>query len=295
MSSADDRDLERYLRHDDALSRAYAELKSERPSPALDQAVLARARDALKSTPRGGKRPRNWTAITALAATVLLSFGLVMRLALEPESQMPAALPQDSAQPLPRASSPAAEADQGSFEKKDSTRFAPAPNVPAASSIEGQRPVIEEEIRAATEQVPETSEPTPPAAVLESRSAPPAPAAAPKLGDVRKETAPATQPLRRDRASANGAEERASAGLLKSQAEVAAPHDRDATAAASSATTADEAPAKEEFRLTPEGWLAEIERLRAAGETEAAERELARFRKAYPDYFEILKPQPQRQ
>jgi hypothetical protein len=294
VSSADDRDLERYLRHDDALSRAYAELKSERPSPALDQAVLARARDALKSAPRGGKRPRNWTAITALAATVLLSFGLVMRLALEPESQTPAALPQDSAQPLPRASSPAAETDQGSFEKKDTTRFAPSPNVPAASSIESQRPVIEEEIRAATEQVPATSEPTPPAAVLE-RSAPPAPAAAPKLGDVRRETAPATQPLRPDRASANGAEERASAGLLKSQAEVAAPRNRDATAAASSVTTADEAAAKEELMLKPEAWLAEIERLRAAGETEAAERELARFRKAYPDYFEILKPQPQRQ
>ena len=45
MSNVDDRELERYLRHDDPLSRAYAELKSERPSPALDQAVLARGEE----------------------------------------------------------------------------------------------------------------------------------------------------------------------------------------------------------------------------------------------------------
>ena len=109
MSTVDDRDLERYLRGDDAVSRAYSDLKTERPSPALDQAVLARARDALKSA--GSARParaRNWPVLTALAATVLLSFGLVMRLALEPEPQVPTASPaQDAASTGPNQSAPA--------------------------------------------------------------------------------------------------------------------------------------------------------------------------------------------
>jgi hypothetical protein len=58
------------------------------------------------------------------------------------------------------------------------------------------------------------------------------------------------------------------------------------------------APADEEFKRTPEAWLAEIERLRAAGETAAADRELVQFNKAYPDYDEQLQqvdPAPERQ
>jgi hypothetical protein len=283
VSSADDRDLERYLRRDDALSRAYAELKSQRPSPALDQAVLARARDALKEPPRASLRQRNWTAITAIAATVLLSFGLVMRVALEPEAQLPATPAQAPAQP-----SPAAAAQDGALEKKGSTSLTSPPNAEPPSSIESQRPAIEEEIRAASEEAPETSQPTPAAAALERQAAPPAPAAAPALNEGRREIAPAVQPMRQDREAVT--RERAS-GLMK-QSEP--PRELDSTAVAGTAATADQA-AKAEIALTPEAWLAEIERLRAAGEFEAAERELASFRKAYPDYVEKLEPQSQRQ
>ncbi|MFO7276161.1 MAG: tetratricopeptide repeat protein [Pseudomonadota bacterium] len=34
----------------------------------------------------------------------------------------------------------------------------------------------------------------------------------------------------------------------------------------------------------PEAWLVRIERLRASGQTEEAERQLEAFRKVYPDY-----------
>ena len=36
----------------------------------------------------------------------------------------------------------------------------------------------------------------------------------------------------------------------------------------------------------PQEWLEEIARLRASGETEAADRELERFKQAYPGYLE---------
>ena len=79
--------LEQYLQRSGPLSRAYRELGEERPSPALDQAVISAARSAIAergSTTAGASGAGQRS--TALAATVVLSFALVMRLALEPHS-----------------------------------------------------------------------------------------------------------------------------------------------------------------------------------------------------------------
>ena len=288
MSTVDDRDLERYLRRDDALSRAYAELKSERPSPALDQAVLARARDALRSSaPMRPTRARHWTAITALAATVLLSFGLVMRLALEPESQLPATSPAtDAVSTLPEASSPASDEDASAA--ADSKLTVPLGGtrrdaISAPSSIEEQRPRIEAEIRATAEQAPAVPEPVPPPVVPDVVYAPaPAAAAAP---DARQDSAPASRPLRQDRTGDSASGERDLARTRKSEAPTEALEGTHAYVNAAEVSS----PAKEDFTRTPETWLAEIARLRVAGETEAADRELERLRKAYPEYLEKLK------
>jgi hypothetical protein len=290
VSSVDDREFERYLRHDDPLSRAYAELKSERPSPALDQAVLARARDALKSAaPARRVYIRRWTAITALAATVVLSFGLVMRLALEPESQVPTASPTaiDAISTQPAAPATAA---------KEAARAGPPASVPAAgtardraaspSSIEEQRPQIEAELREAAEQAPAVPEPVPTTAAPNAQYVQ-QPASA--ESDLRSGT-PAAQPMRQEQAAERSSPERGLTRLKKAQ-------EAPAVAGASSAASvgernfADHAePADEEFKRTPEAWLAEIERLRAAGETEAADRELVQFNKTYPDYYDKLQP-----
>lgn len=290
MSSVDDRELERYLRHDDPLSRAYAELKSERPSPALDQAVLARARDALKSAaPARRVYIRRWTAITALAATVVLSFGLVMRLALEPGSQVPTASPTaiDAISTQPAAPATAA---------KEAARAEPPAYVPAAgtardraaapSSIEEQRPQIEAELREAAEQAPAVPEPVP-TTVAPNAEYVQQPASA--ESDLRSGT-PAAQQMRQEQATESSAPERGLTHLKKAR-------EAPAVAGASPAASGGErnladhaAPADEEFKRTPEAWLAEIERLRAAGETEAADRELVQFNKTYPDYYEKLQP-----
>lgn len=62
---------------------------------------------------------------------------------------------------------------------------------------------------------------------------------------------------------------------------MAAPPDYGTNAPAKNAST--EALQKTGLK-PPEEWLDEIARLRAEGEEEAAEREYAEFRKAYPDY-----------
>jgi hypothetical protein len=289
VSATDDRELERYLRRDDALSRVYAELKSERPSPALDQAVLARARDALQGAPRAQEsRRRNWPALAALAATVLLSFGLVMKVALEPEAQLQPAAPsaQDSLS-LPEASAPAVGASE---EAKSSAPYAsPAPRpIPAPSSIESQRPRIEDEIRATAEQAPPVTEPALPSASPDAGYTPPPPAAT-APAERRSEAALQAQPMREDRAvgAATSTRESDRARKAESAADTAATGISEVTT--NSAEPAREL-AKESFRKTPEDWLAEIARLRLAGEHEAAELELERFRKAHPGYGDKLHP-----
>jgi hypothetical protein len=299
MSTADDRDLERYLRRDDALSRAYAELKSERPSPALDQAVLARARDALHQAPRArATRKLHWPAITALAATVLLSFGLVMRLALEPEvAQQAAPSPTaDAVSPLPQAPTPMADDRVApAAESKAATPFGGTSReaIPRPSSIEEQRSRIESEISAAAEQAPAVAEPVPPSSAAPDvvYAPPPAPAQAP--ADARRESAPAAKSLLRERADSSTGE-RDQARAQKSEvapATTAVTENAPQRAVAGTAHFEEPAKAKEDFTRTPEAWLAEIARLRAAGETEAADREFERFRKAYPNHLEAIQPQ----
>jgi hypothetical protein len=291
VSSVDDRELERYLRHDDPLSRVYAELKSERPSPALDQVVLARARDALKSAaPERRVYVRRWTAITAVAATVVLSFGLVMRFALEPESQVPVNLPTATDAVSRQPEAPAGAAKESRFEQQSSTPAAGTTRDSSVSpsSIEEQRPRIESEIRAAAEQAPAVPEPVPAPVATPRVHYVPRPAAA--ESDLRSGTPAAQPPMRREQAGDAASSER---GLLHLEKAREAP--------AASAAVPDEsvgnrnladhaAPADEEFKRTPEAWLAEIERLRAAGEIAAADRELVQFNKAYPDYDEQLQP-----
>src|SRR5262245_32734390 len=101
VKDTDEQALEQYLQGSGPLSRAYRELGEERPPPALDQAVLAAARSASSEQVPRYARPWRWTAMTALAATVLLSFGLVLRLALQPQEPVKALeKKRDEASPL---------------------------------------------------------------------------------------------------------------------------------------------------------------------------------------------------
>ncbi|MGH8495443.1 MAG: hypothetical protein ACREVN_04855 [Gammaproteobacteria bacterium] len=106
---SDEAALAEYLRGGSALSRAYAALGNQQPDKRVDDAILHAARDALQagSVVRAtndsshrreavpGPRPgidaqhaepgrQRWYVPLSAAAIVLLSFGLVMRLAIDP-------------------------------------------------------------------------------------------------------------------------------------------------------------------------------------------------------------------
>jgi len=280
VNATDDRELERYLQGGDSLSRAYAELKSERPTPALDQAVLAQAKAALRPQSHArGSRHFGWPALTAIAATVLLSFTLVMRVVLESETphESPLSAPAASAPETAGAAAPAALEDYAPASTKSDPSFAPPPASPVVgSSIEKRRSVIEAEIRAASESGPTVDESNAQeagASGLETNRA-----AAPKLDGAPGVIAEPARPVARERVDAY------------SRAPMSERHEPAAAAAAGpepqqSLVSADSLAKKVQPR-PPQEWLAEIERLRASGDIELADRELERFKQAYPGYLE---------
>lgn len=280
MNAPDDRELERYLQGGDSVSRAYAELKSERPTPALDQAVLAKAKAALRPPPHArGKRYFGWPALTAIAATMLLSFTLVMRVVLESGTphESPLSAPAASAPETVDAAAPAALEDYALPSTESDRSFAPPPASPVAkSSIEKSRSVIEGKIREAAEAAPIVDDSNAQEAVASSLKPNRAPAAPPEA-DVARVSGSRVREQARD--------EVAEPALMQTAAPMAE---------GNYAIHAAQPLAKKDQLKPPTEWLAEIERLRASGESEAADRELERFKQAYPGYLESQASPPDR-
>jgi len=124
-----DADFERFLRRRDRLNQDYAALGDEQPSPALDALVLERARAALSE--EASDKPwqkRRWPTFMALAATVVLSFAVITRIAVQPESYSTAVTSTAPAEAAPQD----AERD-----------IAPAPPMPAPEpSMRSDAPAV---------------------------------------------------------------------------------------------------------------------------------------------------------
>lgn len=85
----DDRLLDEYLRGDSPLSRAYRETGREEPPAHVDAAILAQAKAAV-----GARRSKpRWFMPLSLAATVVLSIGVVLLLSREGVTPVPMETP----------------------------------------------------------------------------------------------------------------------------------------------------------------------------------------------------------
>jgi hypothetical protein len=227
------------------------------PDEAVDRAVLARARATVLqppvAEPRYHRAPR-WTLPIALAATVLLSFTLVMQMDSRDVVAQRTAERADDATRAADAGMPAGVAESAMQADAEVLVEQPAEAAPTASA---PAPVLSEPVPsepvASAKAVPAASEPR----------APPPPAAAPPPPPI---TAAAPRVSAAAPAPTGASSESLAAGALRREA-------MDDRAMARSADATE----------SPEAWLARIEALRSGGDLAAARRELEAFRRQHPD------------
>ncbi len=263
VKESEDEALERYLQQSGPLSRAYLELGDERPAASLDQAVISEARAAIAERRQSRRSQWHWAGITAVAATVLLSFALVMRVALEPQPVAPVPMAdQQRANDGPSASALARES---------AGLAAPASNAPAEApevdtGLEAPSAKKEDTVRSTNEQDEGLSR---------------APRRL-KAAGARHELTTADREIAEPVSALDEMKPPSAASTAPASPPVAALPAYN-TAGPPAPPASNEALQKAGVK-PPEEWLDEIASLRANGDEEAAEREYAEFRKAYPDY-----------
>ena len=263
---------------DDRVSAAYRELPGEGPPASLDAAIQAAARRAVGSRPGGARR---WQIPVSIAAVLALAIGISLHVEREKpvvvdgtpvssgsaEYPVPEAAPakEDRAVAAPAPAQPPAAAAPapalGKTQKPAANELAPASRAPAAPLPEAKR------------FAPDPAR-TEPAAVapMESRTAPilppPAPAAAPASPPA---FVPAPAPAAAGAAASGEAMRAAPQAAKRAKSELS----REQTLQEKSMADALE---------TPQRRLERIADLRAKGLHDEADRQLAEFRRAYPDY-----------
>ena len=263
---------------DDRIARRYRELAREEPPPALDAAILARARQATGDGPsfpapeETRVRPRfpRWAGPMSIAAVLVLGIGVSLRMQLE--------------QPGIETSAPAIEPSQASeYSMPPGAESAPAP-APAVAA-DAARPATAP--KAARQNRPDTApvpKPFADAPIHErSRSenatsqaipaAPPASAFAPSPQPALDslQAAPAQPPAA---VRAQEAPAAAQSAPLRAKREVALPDSAGARELRKSLAP----------ETDPDRELERIARLREAGSHAQADAALAEFRRRRPDY-----------
>ena len=257
----------------DRVSSAYRELPGEGPPPALDAAIQAAARRAVGARPGGARR---WQVPLSIAAVLALAIGV----SLQVEREKPVVVdgtpvPSGSAEyPVPQAATENAEPAPREEARALQKRAAP---VPEAKRVAPVAPSME-----APPQPRAEPRPSPPAA---ESVAVPMPASPPAAAAPAPATAPARAPTTFAPAPANVALPPPTAGAAATADAVRAapaPAMRAKKELAREATMQEKAMA--DALETPERRLERIADLRVKGLHEEADRALAEFRRAYPDY-----------
>jgi hypothetical protein len=241
------------------ISQRYRELSREEPPRALDDAILAASRRAVESRPAPlvvPAGPRRWYFPLAAAAVVMLAVAVTVHVERQHEklelAEAPVAVSPTAREEQAAAAQAPAEAPRA---------FTPEPKPVPAPAQAPSAAADSRELRAQRD-----AEPLADLQKAQKAPASPAPAAPPEASS------------RQDAVS----------GMRESpQAKPAAPMREEARARASRAP--DSAPAVAgalgaSAYASPEQWLQGIDDLKRQGRHDEAEKQLAEFRKRYPDY-----------
>ena len=267
---------------DEELSRIYRDAEAPVPPQRVDDNILAASRRVAGARPRSERSEfaRRWGAPVALAATVVVTTTLTL-MVLERQSGLDTVT---SAVPGADQPSKSPRVEQKPVARAPAT---PVPQAAARRDREEQRPNERPGTgqRGFAADVPRTPE-----ALRKREEAKPAPAAAaPPGGLYSGERAGADQP-----APSPDAQRAAEVPRQAPRAPAAAGLTGDANTLRESALTLQRAGAlsasggrvagSEAKERTPEKWLEDIRKLKTQGKTAEVERELAEFKKRYPDY-----------
>ena len=266
-------------RRDDELSRIYRDAEGPRPAQRVDDNILAASQRVAgaRGRPAGVRFARRWGTPVALAATVLVTFTLAL-MVFERQSGLEATAPEARRTDRQAKVLPAEpRADQPGTPSPLVLRpIAPAPPISQALQRDpveqgpGGRTVSRGDLGTGqTSSVPEVprasdvlrkreeAKPALAAPVPDAQSAP----------ELRQQARPMQAPAA---APAAGALSESGATFQRSGV----------TAAIANPLAVSEAKER-----TPEKWLEDIRKLRTEGKATEVERELAEFRKRYPDYI----------
>jgi len=303
MSDSDqDDEFEAYLKRRARIDKGMKSLDRLEPPADLDRIVIGKARKAIQgASPLHTYRAPKWALPVGLAATILLSFAILLDLGVRAkrnDASLQAALTETSA----RASSQT-RPEPASPKPQTTTMTSPAARTAAAPAVtlvpEAEQELSSEKARSRLARAEKAAK----------RARPEQEAADPKTGQEevvvnaqRRSAADsafaAASPIAAvpsDAAVSSSASslDNTVSGMESSINKPVAP--ASATAPASGATSAVlPAPAPppspsapntaKRDTLEPAAWLARIEKLRGSGQATQAESEMKRFRATYPDY-----------
>jgi cytoskeletal protein RodZ len=254
-----DSEVDNYLQGKSDLSRLYADAPQIEPPDHLDAAILAEAHRAVNARP-GAKPKRRWAMPLGLVASL---FAFVM-IGL----QLPYLLREPALQQAPMEAKTAAPMDESAAApalRTQSKRMKALATDSAKSEMTGNKPAPVEVERYTQPAAPMAAAPAPVAKRLEMRES----AEIQSAGALSKE---------KESAAVGGSnlndtpELRAPAAAL-----MASPQ----PAQLERALKKDEA---DKANLLPQDWLTRIRKLQQEGKHEEAKKELAAFKKRYPDY-----------
>lgn len=281
---------------DSALSRVYREGAWPEPSRQIDQAILRAARAQRSFV-------RRWAPSFAIAATVVLSFTVLLMSRDHPEIAAPIVTDRS---PAPRPKEPAAEAPKPAREAKPATHPQPAPatrmapgftskmdeaeaerldriqrDLPQRGSPASESPLPREKPaqlpRAPVVRAPQTPAPTPKPVAAEK-------AAAAEQYTFRQQVAPRGEPVQPASAPLQAAQPAPAPQTAPVQAAPVPSAPVFASGALGASPPRAARSVAELPERAPQTWLEDIRKLKAQGRTEEAERSLADFKKRYPDY-----------
>jgi resuscitation-promoting factor RpfA len=265
-----DPEFEAFLKRRSPMHRRLSDFDHAEPSIELDRLVLSRAREAIESPPQAPVyRTTRWAMPLGVAATILIAFTIVLNIERA-----------DITAAKQTASKPATVAAQAPAADLARARSAPAA---ASEALNGETSVASREADTLRRDAAAESRDT--AAELSASVAADSTASTVLADDSPVPRQPQEQEIRAKKAEAPPYLASTNGGI---RSLTAAPR----TAGSAAAGTPLPAPTPGDVHATAESWLREIARLRAAGKTAEADRELTAFRQAYPAHpgYSLARP-----